>query len=112
MAICIGDLREQIRFERETRTRDAYGNDVRAWETFATLRAKVQAVRATEQEERGAEAGVTHYVISLRNVHGLTTAMRAVWTTGGDVALNVREVRQPATRDDYLVLMAEKAVAI
>lgn len=111
----IGDMRERIAFIRSTRTqRTDGGYDVSAT-TLATRWADVRPVAAREGEEAGRLAGSTTYLITLDAralPSGLTTDDRMSWATapGGAVALNIRAIRRPPARADFVEIIGDAGV--
>lgn len=74
-----GKLRERVAFQTSSETRNALGETVPVWTTFAERWASVEGVSAREALTFGQQnVSVTHRV-RLRYVPGLTTQMRVLW---------------------------------
>lgn len=74
-----GKLRERVAFQTSSETRNALGETVPVWATFAERWASVEGVSAREALTYGQQnVSVTHRV-RLRYVPGLTTQMRVLW---------------------------------
>lgn len=104
----IGEMRERIRFVRNSRTaRDDGGYDV-ADATVATRWASVSPVQANEREAHGRMRGAVTYLIKCDpQALALTVDDRIVWLTNGNVELNIREIRTPGARAMTLDIVAE-----
>lgn len=59
-----GRLREQVTIEKRTTSLDAYGGDVSAWATLATVWAAVEPVSVREQTKQGGtqQVGLTRFI--------------------------------------------------
>lgn len=74
-----GKLRERVTIQQATESRNALGETVLSWATFAERWASVEGVSAREAIELGqADVSVTHRV-RMRYVDGMTQNMRLVW---------------------------------
>lgn len=106
----IGRMRERIRIDRLSRTRRLDGGYDTAPVTFAQFWAHVKPVQANENEQAGRKRGAVTYLIEANRVDGLTTDDKVTWLTRGNAALNIREIRLPATRPLFMEIVAESGV--
>ena len=74
-----GRLRERVTVQQATESRNALGETVLSWSTFAERWASVEGVSARESLTAGQnEISITHKV-QMRYLPGLTQRMRIVW---------------------------------
>ena len=74
-----GRLRERVTIQQAAESRNALGETVQSWGTFAERWASVEGVTAREALAAGQlEVSITHRV-RLRYVAGLTQQMRLIW---------------------------------
>jgi head-tail adaptor len=112
--VTIGKRRERIEIKRKAETpRDDGGTDT----TLAVVQtrwASVTPVRRTgntELEIAGALRGTIRYNIEMDSRGAdVRTDDLIVWKTNGNMVLNVRDVRTPATRALPLEIVAEAGV--
>ncbi len=106
-----GALDQRIRFEQEARTPDGAGGASRTWVEVATVWASVAPVRARETDIAQKKQGETTYQIVVRRRTDITPAMRAVWVTNGNLAMNIREVQVPSVREAGMTIIADAGAA-
>jgi len=74
-----GELRERVTVQQATESRNAFGETVLSWSTFAERWASVEGVGSRESLLYGQQqTDVTHRV-RMRYLSGLTQAMRISW---------------------------------
>jgi len=71
-----GDLTDRIVIEQATETRNAVGEPVLAWSTFATVWADVSALSGREAERYGQIVGFAGHKVTIRQLPGVKVAMR------------------------------------
>ena len=76
-----GDLTDRIVIEQATETRNAVGEPVLTWSTFATVWADVSALSGHEAERYGEVVGLTGHKVTIRALPGVKTAMRIIYET-------------------------------
>lgn len=75
----IGKLRERVTVQQASESRNALGETVLSWSTFATVWASVDGVSAREALTAGQnEVSITHKV-QMRFLAGMTQRMRLLW---------------------------------
>lgn len=102
------DLQETIAIQTGTPTPDSAGGRSVAWATTYTVRAQVRNVRGAEREVHGQRRTLETYLITIRRMDGLTTALRVVW---GSKVMNINHIRGlENSRSDFLLLECEVGV--
>lgn len=76
MALAPGSLWTRVTIEQATETRNAVGEPVLTWSTFATVWADVQSLSSREMERYGETVGFMTHRVMIRYLSGLTSAMR------------------------------------
>lgn len=76
MALAPGSLWTRVTIEQATETRNAVGEPVLTWSTFATVWADVQSLSSREMERYGETVGFMTHRVRIRYLSGLTSAMR------------------------------------
>lgn len=103
----IGSKTERIGIERKSRTKRAdFGNDTTPG-IIAQVWANVKPTGGGESQQAGRQAASTLYLITLDRLTDVVPSDTLVWMTGGDVRMNIREVRLPPQRDLDLEIVAE-----
>lgn len=74
-----GNLRERVTIQQASETRNALGESVQAWSTFAERWAQVEGISAREFLLSGQQQAEVSHRVRLRYVTGLTTQMRFLW---------------------------------
>lgn len=103
----IGDMRERVAFTRKAKVRREDGGYDTTPTTIATVWAKVRPVQARESEQAGRLRGATTYVLDIYRRTDLATEDNCTWLTGGNLALNVREIRLPPARPLMMEIVAD-----
>jgi SPP1 family predicted phage head-tail adaptor len=76
-----GELRQRIKLESQTVTRNGFGEEVRVWATLATVWAKIETVSGAETiAQQQATALLTHK-ITIRTYAAIQPAMRVNWNS-------------------------------
>lgn len=105
----IGNMRERVTIQQESRTPDNEGGAAIAWPDIATVYASIRPLSGREQAARGGlEASQMYEVVIRRNPSiSVVAALRFVW---GSVILNVRNVRNVDERGEFLTCDCESGV--
>lgn len=104
----IGDLRERVTLQQESRSADTGGGVVLTWVDAATLWASVDMLRGTEPVSGEKPAEQRAYRIRTRSGTAIGAEMRLVWNSR---VLNIRSVRNADARGTLLEIIAEEGVA-
>lgn len=109
----IGNMSERITVKRPLRVQRSDGGFDVTMTTIQTRWAQITPASARESEQAGRLHGATTYNVEV-DARGADVAVddTIVWTTGGNVELNVREVRTPRVRDMALVIVADAGVIL
>lgn len=100
-----GRLRERITIQAATETRNAIGEVVQSWATFAERWASVDGLSSREFLIQGQQqTDITHRV-RLRYVDGFTSTMRILWR--GRV-LEITSLLEHANRSEHEALCTER----
>jgi hypothetical protein len=112
----IGIMDEQVTWQREARVQRATGGyDVTLTALATGVWCNIKAMQASEQEEGGRLFGSTTHQITFHKddlPSDASTADRLLWTTNGDVPLNIRAIRADRANALYVVVIAEQGAAI
>lgn len=102
-----GILRERVRFERKTVTRDGFGGEVESWAAVATVWARVIPITGDEKftQDGGRERAVQGYEIAIRHRSDLEVTMRAVWHS---ITLDLESIADPIGRKRHLLIKAKE----
>ncbi len=79
MALRAGRLRHQIVIQRRSAGLDVVGQQVRTWETFATVRADFEFGANTEGFQSDQRTSEQRGTFTIRYIEGVTPQMRIVW---------------------------------
>jgi head-tail adaptor len=109
MAIPAGSLRETIVIEKQTETRNAFGEASSTWSTHATRRASVEAVSYTETQKQNRIGGAATWVVRCHFVDGISGKMRVRWKSRGDRYLYISSVVEVGPRQLHELTCEEKA---
>jgi SPP1 family predicted phage head-tail adaptor len=109
MPLPAGILRETVVIETPQETRNALGESVQTWSTFATRRASVVADSYQEMERRQQIGGMISHTVRMRYVEGLTGKMRLRWTSRGDRILYISSVVERNFREEHELSCEEQA---
>ena len=100
-----GKLRERVTIQRASESRNALGETVLAWATYAERWASVEGVSARESLTAGqSQIDVSHRV-RLRYVDGLTQNMRFLWRGR---KLEIVSLLEHANRSEHEALCQEQ----
>lgn len=106
-----GEMTERVVIQSETRTADGQGGFTITWSDVATVWAKVESVSGREASAAGQVEWTQRYRIWIRK-RSIDPAHRVKWSTNGDVVLNIREIHDQGGRWQYLMIVAERGVAM
>lgn len=103
------NYREAGVIEYPAETRNALGETLQTWTTFARVRAAVREASYSEQERRQQVGGTLSHTVLLRYVPGVTGKMRFRWTSRGDRLLYISSVVERGFRDELELGCEEQA---
>jgi len=109
MALPAGILRETIVIEHESGTRNALGESVSTWSTFANRRASVEAISYSESERRKQLGGTGTFVVRCRYVPDITGKMRVRWASRSNRILYISSVVERNSMEEHELTCDEKA---
>lgn len=108
MALQAGLLRESIVIEQQAETRNAFGEVVSTWSTFATRRAAVQSISYSEQQRRKQVGGSGTFTVRCRYVEGVTGKMRVRWASRSNRMLTITAVVEVNHLDEHELTCEEQ----
>lgn len=109
MTLKAGDLREAVTIEAATQATNAYGESTETWAPFATRRAAVEGLVATETMLTQELATVATHTVRFRYVPGLTSAMRVVWTSRSPTrTFDIVSVTEKNNREEHSLVCKER----
>jgi SPP1 family predicted phage head-tail adaptor len=76
-----GELRQRIKLESKTVTRNAFGEEVATWATLATVWAKIETVNGVETIAQQQAAALLTHKITIRVYAALQPVMRVNWNS-------------------------------
>jgi SPP1 family predicted phage head-tail adaptor len=100
-----GRLRERVTVQRATETRNALGETVQSWETFAERWASVNGLSSREVLLQGQQQTELSHRVRMRYVDGMTSTMRLVWR--GRV-LEIASLLEHNNRSEHELLCTER----
>lgn len=100
-----GRLRERITIQQATETRNALGESVQSWETFAERWASVEGLSGREVLLTGQQQTEVTHRVRLRYVDGFKGTMRILWR--GRV-LEITALLEHANRSEHEALCTER----
>ena len=109
MAIPAGSLRETVVIEKQTETRNAFGEATSSWSTHATRRAAVEAISYSETQKQNRVGGSATFLVRCHYVDGVTGQMRVRWKSRGDRYLYISSVVEVGPRSEHELECEEKA---
>lgn len=109
MAIPAGSLRETIVIEKQTETRNAFGEASSTWSTHANRRASVEAISYTETQKQNRIGGAATWVVRCYFVDGISGKMRVRWKSRSDRLLYISSVVEVGPRQEHELTCEEKA---
>lgn len=74
-----GELTERITIEQPAESRNAVGEPILSWSTFATVWAKVESLSGREAERYGEIVGFSGHKVTIRALPGVSTTMRVIY---------------------------------
>ena len=107
-----GQMREVVRLQEREEIDDGSGNFYGEWVDRATIPARIQSLKGSEQVLAGRLSGVQPIVITIRNggaAAAVTTEWRAI-NHRTDVEHNIRSIIR-SERGDWIDLLVEAGVA-
>jgi SPP1 family predicted phage head-tail adaptor len=105
MAIDFGRMRERVRIEQATENRNAIGEVVRSWQTFAERWASVDGLSSREFLIQGQQQTEISHRVRLRYLDGMTSTMRIVWR---DRVLEINSLLEHRNRSEHEALCTER----
>lgn len=109
MAIPAGQLRETVVIEKQTETRNAFGEATSIWSTHATRRASVEAISYSETQKQNRIGGAAVWVVRCHFVDGITGKMRVRWKSRENRYLYISSVVEVGPREEHELTCDEKA---
>jgi len=100
-----GRLRERVTIQQATETRNALGETVQSWATFAERWASVDGISSREVLLQGQQKTELSHRVRMRYVDGMTQTMRLVWR--GRV-LEISSLLEHANRSEHELLCTER----
>ena len=100
-----GRLRERITIQQATETRNALGESVQAWETYAERWASVEGLSSREVLLTGQQQTEVTHRVRLRYVDGFKGTMRILWR--GRV-LEITSLLEHNNRSEHEALCTER----
>jgi SPP1 family predicted phage head-tail adaptor len=101
-----GKLRERVTVQQATETRNAIGETVLAWSTYATVSASVEGVSSREALDAGKiDIQISHRV-RMRYLSGLTQNMRLSWRNR---TLEIVSLLEYGNRSEHVLICQEAA---
>lgn len=104
-----GILRETFAIEAPTDTKNALGERVPTWSTFATVRGSYEATSYSEQIRREQVGGNVSAVVRMRYVKGLAGNMRLRWVSRDDRILAISGIVEKNNREEHELTVEEMA---
>lgn len=100
-----GRLRERVTIQQATETRNALGETMQSWATFAERWASVDGISSREVLLQGQQKTEVSHRVRMRYVTGMTQTMRLVWR--GRV-LEISSLLEHANRSEHELLCTER----
>lgn len=100
-----GRLRERVTIQQAAETRNALGETVQSWATFAERWASVDGLSSREVLLQGQQKTEVSHRVRMRYVNGLTGTMRLLWR--GRV-LEISSLLEHANRSEHELLCTER----
>lgn len=104
-----GQLRETVVIEKQTETRNAFGEATSSWSTHATRRASVEAISYSETQKQNRIGGSTTWVVRCHFVDGITGKMRVRWSSRSNRYLYISSVVEIGPRQEHELTCDEKS---
>ena len=100
-----GRLRERVTVQQATETRNALGETVQSWATYAERWASVEGLSSREVLLQGQQNAELTHRVRMRYVDGMTQNMRLLWR--GRV-LEISSLLEHANRSEHELLCVER----
>ena len=107
MSIRAGRLRHVMEIEQATETRNAIGEAVQTWATFATRRVSIEPFQGREFWSAKQVNAERQLRVRMRHVDGLTTKMRLNWMAQSRI-FDILSVVNASERNHEMILMVEE----
>ena len=107
MPIAAGELDKQVTLERNTPTRNGFGEEVDAWATLATVWAGIDPKRGREFFAASQFQSEGKRIVHIRYRSGLSTKDRVRYAGR---ALRIEDVQDPGERHEELYLLCVEAL--
>jgi SPP1 family predicted phage head-tail adaptor len=104
MAIDPGRLRDRVTIQAASETRNAIGEVVQTWNTYAERWASVEGLSSREVLLSGQQQSEVTHRVRMRYVAGLTQQMRLVWR---ERVLEITSLLEHANRTEHELLCVE-----
>lgn len=109
MTLKAGELREAVTIETATQQTNSYGEYTETWQPFATRRAAVEGITASEVMLTQEPATVATHTVRFRYVPGLSTKMRVVWTSRmPSRVLDIVSITERNNREEHSLVCKER----
>jgi SPP1 family predicted phage head-tail adaptor len=105
MALEFGRMRERVRIEQASESRNAIGEVVQTWSTFGERWASVEGLSSREALLSGQQQTEISHRVRMRYVDGMTSRMRFVWR--GRV-LEIFSLLEHRNRSEHEALCTER----
>ena len=102
-----GLLRETYVIETPTGTKNAVGERVLSWSTFATVRGSYEANSYSETIRREQVSGNVSATVRMRYVPGLVGNMRLRWVSRGNRILSISGIVEKNNREEHELSVEE-----
>lgn len=99
-----GRLRERVTVQQASESRNALGETLLSWSTFADRWASVEGVSAREALSAGQQDVTITHRVRMRYVSGMTQNMRIVWRSR---TLNVVSLLEYDNRTEHVAICEE-----
>ena len=100
-----GRLRERITIQQATETRNALGESVQSWTTFAERWASVDGLSSREVLLTGQQQTEVTHRVRLRYVDGFKSTMRILWRNR---VLEITSLLEHGNRSEHEALCTER----
>lgn len=101
-----GRLRERVTVQQASESRNALGETVLAWSTYAERWASVEGVSAREALAAGQQDVTITHRVRMRYVSGMTQNMRIAWRSR---TLNIVSLLEYDNRTEHVAICEEVA---
>lgn len=109
MSLRAGDLREAVVIQSPVQATNSYGESTVTWASFATRRAAVEGLTASEQMLPQELSTVATHTVRFRYVPGLTSSMRLIWSSRTPSrTLDIVSVTEKNNREEHSLVCKER----